>query len=101
VHNLPAHPVLVTRYRRGVLDTQMLNRCEQLMAQVCADFGASLAGLNGAEDHVHLLAAYPPKVALSHFANSRTPDMGGALFDHGCCLATVSATPGRSTCSGT
>ena len=31
----------------------------------------------------------------------RTPDMGGALFDHGCCLATVSATPGRSTCSGT
>jgi putative transposase len=62
--------VFVTKYRRGVLDTQMLKRCEQLMAQVCAHFGASLAELNAGEDHVHLLAAYPPKVALSHLVNS-------------------------------
>jgi putative transposase len=40
------------------------------MAQVCADFGATLAELNGAQDHVHLLAAYPPKVAPSHLVNS-------------------------------
>jgi len=70
VHNLHAHLVFTTKYRRGVLDTQMLNRCEQLMAQVCADFGATLAEFNGAQDHVHLLAAYPPKVALSHLVNS-------------------------------
>ena len=58
--------VFVTKYRRGVFNTEMLNLCEQLMAQVCADFGATLAEFNGAQDHVHLLAAYPPKVALSH-----------------------------------
>jgi putative transposase len=40
------------------------------MAQVCTDFGATLAELNGEQDHVHLLAAYPPKVALSHLVNS-------------------------------
>jgi putative transposase len=62
--------VFVTKYRRGVFDTQMLNRCEQVMAQVCADFGATLAEFNGAQDHVHLLAAYPPKVAFSHLVNS-------------------------------
>ena len=48
----------------------MLNRCEQVMAQVCADFGATLAEFNVEEDHVHLLAAYPPKMALSHLVNS-------------------------------
>src|ERR1035437_10726830 len=48
----------------------MLNLCEQVMAQVCADFGATLAEFNGAQDHIHLLAAYPPKVALSHLVNS-------------------------------
>ena len=48
----------------------MLNRCEQVMAQVCADFGATLAEFNGEEDHVHLLVQYPPKVALSRLVNS-------------------------------
>ena len=51
-------------------DTQMPSLCEQVMAQVCADFGATLAEFNGAEDHVHLLVQYPPKVALSHLVNS-------------------------------
>jgi putative transposase len=62
--------VFVTKYRHGVFNTEMLNLCEQVMAQVCTDFGATLAEFNGAEDHVHLLAAYPPKVALSHLVNS-------------------------------
>src|ERR1035437_2424793 len=43
----------------------MLNLCEHVMAQVCTDFGATLAEFNPAEDHVHLLMQYPPKVALS------------------------------------
>jgi len=62
--------VFAAKYRRGVFNTQMLNRCEHLMAQVRADFEATLAEFNGEEDHVHLLAAYPPKVALSHLVNS-------------------------------
>ena len=62
--------MFVTKYRRGVFNTEMLNLCEQLMAQVCADFWATLAEFNGEEDYVHLLAAYPPKVALSHLVNS-------------------------------
>jgi putative transposase len=62
--------VFVTKYRRGVFDTEILNRCEQLMAQVCANSDATLAEFNGAEDHVHLLVQYPPKVALSDLVNS-------------------------------
>ena len=61
--------MFVTRYRRGVVDAQMLNPREQPMAPVCANFDATLAELNGAQDHVHLLAHYPPKVALCHLVN--------------------------------
>jgi len=62
--------VFAAKYRRGVFDTQMLNRSEQVIAQVCADFGATLAEFNGEQDHVHLLAAYSPKVSLSHLVKS-------------------------------
>ena len=64
------HLVFVTRYRRGVLDDAMLIRCEQVMREVCGDFGAELAEFNGEHDHVRLLAWYPPKVAVSSLVNS-------------------------------
>ena len=48
----------------------MPSLCEQVIAQVCADFGATLAEFNAAEDHVHLLVQYPPKVAPSHLVNN-------------------------------
>jgi putative transposase len=53
-----------------MFDTEMLTRCEQVMAQACADFGATLAEFNAEEDHVHLHVQYPPTVALSHLVNS-------------------------------
>jgi putative transposase len=62
--------VFAANYRRGVFDTQILNRCEQVIAQVCADFGATLAEFNGEQDHVHLLAAYSPQVSLCHLVDS-------------------------------
>lgn len=70
VHNLHVHLVFTAKYRRGVFDDAMLERCEQVMREVCADFGAQLAEFNGEEDHVHLLVQYPPTVALSRLVNS-------------------------------
>ncbi|GAA4608985.1 IS200/IS605 family transposase [Actinoallomurus liliacearum] len=49
---------------------EILTRCEQIMRQVCEDFGAEIAEFNGETDHVHLLVHYPPKVALSNLVNS-------------------------------
>jgi len=48
----------------------MLTRCEEVMREVCEDFGARLIEFNGEHDHVHLLAEYPPKVAISALVNS-------------------------------
>lgn len=70
VYNLHAHLVFTPKYRRGPFTREILARCEQIMADVCADFGAELRELNGETDHVHLLVHYPPKVALSRLVNS-------------------------------
>ncbi|OOC55420.1 transposase [Nocardiopsis sinuspersici] len=48
----------------------MLERCEEIMRKVCADFDAELKEFNGERDYVHLLVHYPPKVALSKLVNS-------------------------------
>ena len=40
------------------------------MRKVRGDFGAGLREFNGDDDHVHLLAGYPPKVAVPVLVNS-------------------------------
>ncbi|OCC09783.1 Transposase IS200 like protein [Streptomyces sp. PTY087I2] len=64
------HLVFVTKYRYGVLDDEILTRCEKIMRKVCADFEAELMKFSGEHDHVRLLVHYPPKVAVSKLVNS-------------------------------
>ena len=47
-----------------------LDCLEEIMRDVCADFGAELAEFNADADHVHLLASFPPKAAVSRLASS-------------------------------
>ena len=70
VWNIHAHLVFVTKYRRGALTDEILTRCQEIMADVCLDFGAELFEFNGEDDHVHLLVHYPPSVKLSHLVGS-------------------------------
>jgi putative transposase len=70
VDHLHVHLVFVTKYRRGVLNGDMLRDCEQVMRDVCTDFGADLRDFDGEADHVHLLVHYPPAVAISRLVNS-------------------------------
>jgi putative transposase len=67
---LYVHLVFVTKYRRGVLDADMLRSCEDAMRKVCGGFGAELREFSGEDDHIHLLVGYPPKVAVSALVNS-------------------------------
>ena len=70
VYNLHAHLVFTPKYRRGPFTSAILDRCEEITAEVCTDCGAELREFNGETDHVHLLVHYPPKVALAF----RAPD---------------------------
>ncbi|MEV4188270.1 IS200/IS605 family transposase [Streptosporangium canum] len=67
---LHAHLVFVTKYRHDVFADRHLERMEEIMRDVCADFGAELREFDGAGGHVHLLVNFPPKVALSKLVNS-------------------------------
>jgi putative transposase len=70
VSALQAHLLFVTKYRRGVLDADMLWCCEGAMPKVRGNFGAERRELNGQDDHLHLLVEYPPKVPVSALANN-------------------------------
>jgi putative transposase len=70
VCSLHAHLVFTPKYRRGPFTGEILARCEKIMRDVCADFGAELREFNGETGHVHLLVHYPPRVALSRLVGS-------------------------------
>jgi putative transposase len=70
VSALNVHLVFVTKYRRGVLTGEHLDTLREVFANVCTDFGATLVELDGEDDHVHLLVAYPPHVAIARLVNS-------------------------------
>ena len=70
VSALHVHSAFVTRYRRGVLDDDMLRFCETVMRKACEDFEADLREFDGEAGHVHLLVRYPPKVSVSALVNS-------------------------------
>ncbi|MBL3666207.1 IS200/IS605 family transposase [Streptomyces sp. M2CJ-2] len=70
VHHLHVHLVFVTKYRREAFTGEMLRRYEEIMREVCQDFGAELKQFNSEHDHVHLLVHYPPTVQLFRLVNS-------------------------------
>ena len=70
VFNIHAHLVFVTKYRRKVLTREAIAYLTNVFTKVCADFEAQLIECNGEDDHVHLLVAYPPKIALARLVNS-------------------------------
>jgi putative transposase len=59
VFALHAHLVFVTKYRHAVFTDTHLDRTEEIMRAVCADFGCDLVEFNGESDHVHLLIHFP------------------------------------------
>ena len=65
VSALHAHLVLVTTYRRPVFTDEMLTFAENTMRTVCSDLDVELVEFNGETDHLHLLLAYPPTIAIS------------------------------------
>ena len=67
---LHAHLVFITKYRHPVFSSRHLDRAEQVMRDVCADFGAELREFNGEPNHVHLLVNFPPTVTISRLVNS-------------------------------
>jgi putative transposase len=70
VFKMHVHLVFVAKYRRRVFDSDAIARLRAIFGKVCADFEADLIDMDAADDYVHLLVDYPPKVAVSNLVNS-------------------------------
>lgn len=71
VHALHAHVVFTTKYRRGAIETdRVADLLKTTMTSVAADMGAEILACEADGDHMHLLVAYPPQLALSHLVNA-------------------------------
>jgi len=70
VFMMHVHLVFVAKYRRDVFNKEILEDLRGIFTSVCADFESELVEFDGANDHVHLLVNYPPKVSVSRLVNS-------------------------------
>lgn len=70
VSAMHVHLVFVTKYRRGVLTDEAIEIIRVTAKRICLKFDADLQSLDGDDDHVHLLVAYPPTVSISRLVNS-------------------------------
>ena len=65
VFNLTVQIVLVTKYRRQVINAEMMTELETVFESVLKSWDSELIEFNGESDHVHLLISYPPHKLLS------------------------------------
>ncbi len=73
VYSLTVHIVFVTKYRKKVINVQILEKLNKIFDQTCQKWECELVEFNGEVDHVHLLISFNPKVQLSKFiANLKT-----------------------------
>lgn len=59
------HIVFVIRYRNPVMNAAMIERLQEIFADVLSKWGCSLTECNGEADHVHLLIEAHPALDLS------------------------------------
>jgi len=66
VYKNNVHLVFVTKYRRGVFTKQMLDRVHEIIKETCLQMDCELLEFGGEDDHVHIMVAVHPKVAVSN-----------------------------------
>ena len=70
VYALTVHLVFVPKYRKKLISERAFVVLRTAWKTVCQDFECEIRESGYEADHVHLLVAFPPKVALSTLVNS-------------------------------
>jgi len=70
IYSLHAHIVFVTKYRRKVINKEILAELKSIFTRLCSANQCELLEFNAEEDHVHLLVFYPPTLTLSKLINN-------------------------------
>lgn len=67
VYSLHYHIVLVVKYRRKVIDEEMMQHLRSYVMKQSNHYQGELLDLNGEPDHIHILLKLPPTITLSTF----------------------------------
>lgn len=70
VTKLVVHLVFTTKYRRKLFDGMMIQQLREAFDSACEKLECDLLEMDGEQDHVHLLVAYPPKLSISVMVNN-------------------------------
>ena len=70
VTKLVVHLVFTTKCRRKLFDGYMIGQLREAFESACENLECDLVEMDGEPDHVHLLVAYPPKLAVSVMVNN-------------------------------
>ena len=62
--------MLVTKYRKKIINRAMLTRLQEIFAATCQKWRSDVIDFNGEDNHVHLLINYPPDVEISKLVNN-------------------------------
>lgn len=70
VSKLVVHLVFTTKYRRKLFTGIMIEQLREAFESACVKLECELMEMDGEQDHVHLLIAYPPKLSVSVMVNN-------------------------------
>ena len=79
--NLTYHCVFSTRQRRPWLNADVMPRLTQFVGGIIRQREGKLLAMNGRDDHVHLLAIFPAKRALSDLLRDIKAASSGWIHD--------------------
>ena len=70
VFSMYYHLVLVTKYRRKVINESISNRLREIFDYIAVNYNISVVEWNEDQDHVHILFKTQPNSELSKFINA-------------------------------
>ena len=70
VYKINLHIVFVTKYRKKVINADILKRLEDIFSKLCQNQKSELIEFGGECDHVHLLIDFSPDIAPSRLVNT-------------------------------
>lgn len=101
------HLVLITKYRRKVIDDEVKKRLQEIFEDLCESWSCNLIEFNSDKDHVHLLLEGRPQVQPSTLINNlktvssrylrkefpRLREKGSAFWSPSYCLVSCGGAP--------
>lgn len=70
VHRLYYHLILVTKYRKKVIDDTISDYIKDMFISIGENYDISVVEFNHDEDHIHVLFSASPSTSLVKFINS-------------------------------